>query len=97
MKRRRFIVVVNDASPNQQNTITAFFKNSNFAYWHWFKDLWLVIDTTGTWDAGVLRDKLNELFPPLHKFVSQVHSGKTWGINGNPESFPWLHDEWARE
>jgi hypothetical protein len=95
--RRHFIIVVNDATAEQQNAVTNHFTNRNgIGYWHWYSDMWLLIDSTNFWNAETLRDKLNELLPANHKFVCEVRYPANWAAFGNPDTFPWLHNEWSK-
>ena len=95
--KRRFIIVVNGATAQQQNAVSAIFTNRpNIGYWHWYNDMWLVVDLTNAWTAETLRNKLNEVVPANHKFVSEVGHGMGWAVFGNTETFPWLHNDWTK-
>ncbi|HTL73205.1 MAG TPA: hypothetical protein VL863_07865 [bacterium] len=95
--KQRFVIVTANSTPIQENLITQFFKNGNFSYWHWFPELWLVIDNTATWNPGNLRDKINELTPDLHNIVFRVDDKTAWAIRGMQSTFPWLHNDWSKD
>ncbi len=93
--KRNFVVCVDDATREQQDKLTQFFKEeANVGYWHWFNDLWLVTDPYNNWSAGSLRDKIREMLPGAHNVVIQIDGSNTWSGFGNTKMFEWFHDTW---
>lgn len=90
---KRFILVVDNPTKEQQNAVTQFFKN-RLGYWHWFSDVWLLTDTTNTWTVTSIRDKVRELIPGARLLVFPIASGTVWAGSGKTEMFKWLHNTW---
>ena len=96
--KRRFVIAIDDATSDQQNTVTEFLKDkANVGYWHWFSDVWLVSDPYQKWTAKELRDELSSLIPASHKLVVQIDGDNTWSGFGNTKMFEWLQDTWTKE
>jgi hypothetical protein len=93
--KRRFVLCVDNATKEQQDTLTEFLKEtSELGYWHWFSDVWLVIEYDQTWTAGKFRDHLNHIIPGANKMVFQIDGDNTWSGFGNEQMFKWMKDTW---
>ncbi len=93
--KKRFILVIDNPTKEQQNAVTNFFKNQ-LGYWHWFSDVWLLTDTTNTWTVSSIRDTVKELIPEARLLVFAIGSGTAWAGSGKTEMFKWLHNTWKR-
>lgn len=93
--KKRFILVIDNPTKEQQNAVTNFFKNQ-LGYWHWFSDVWLLTDTTNTWAVSSIRDTVKELIPEARLLVFAIGSGTAWAGSGKTEMFKWLHNTWKR-
>ena len=95
--KRRFIVIINDASNTEQDVVTAHFRGvPGIGFWHWFSDVWLIVDTTNKLNAENLRNRLNELLPNSHKIVINAENVNNWAAYGRTENFQWFRDEWDK-
>ena len=94
--KRKFVVCVDDATKEQQDSLTQFFEKADVGYWHWFSDLWLVADPYNKWSATSLRDKTNEILPGAHSVVIQIDDSDTWSGFGNPKMFEWFRNTWDK-
>ena len=94
--KKRFILVIDNPTKEQQNAVTNFFKSRLLGYWHWFSDVWLLTDITNTWTVTSLRDKVQELIPEVEMIVLTVGSDSTWAGFGKKTKFKWLHNTWKR-
>jgi hypothetical protein len=96
--KRRFVVFVDRATPEQQNVITQFFHNTkDVGFWHWFTDAWLVTDSTMKWTAPQLRNALKEIVPRLQLLVLQIDKVSSFAAFGDDQMFPWLRDVWSKD
>lgn len=93
--KKRFILVIDNPTKEQQNAVTNFFKNQ-LGYWHWFSDVWLLTDTTNTWTVSSIRDTVKGLIPEARLLVFAIGSGTAWAGSGKTEMFKWLHNTWKR-
>jgi len=93
--KQRFVVLADEISKEQQDVITAFFKEQPTGYWHWFKDSWLIIDISNVWSVAKIRDKIQELVPGVNVLVLKVESGTDWAGFGRKDKFEWLHETWV--
>jgi hypothetical protein len=94
--KQRFVVLVDDATPVQQNSVTLFLKGK-FGYWHHFSDAWLVTSSSGDWTAARLRDELKNVVPGPSVLVLKVDSPNGWAAFGTKGVFQWLHSTWSTE
>ncbi|MES1934325.1 hypothetical protein T35B1_17051 [Salinisphaera shabanensis T35B1] len=92
--KNRFILVVDDATKEQRDEITRFFKEQQTGYWHWFKDTWLITDISQRWNSVSLRDAIQRLVPGVNTLILKVESGTDWAAFGRKEQFEWLHKTW---
>ncbi|HPQ43897.1 MAG TPA: hypothetical protein PKZ42_06670 [Syntrophales bacterium] len=93
MNKKRFILVIDNATEIQQNTVSNYFKD-HMGYWHWFSDAWLLTDSTNTWNVASIRDKVQELIPDVDMIVLAIESNTDWAGFGQTKKFEWLHDTW---
>lgn len=93
---KRFIVLVDDATPDEQNTVTEHFRASPYGFWHRFSDGWLITDRTGEnkVTAAGLRDELKRLVPGKTTLVVQMDNPTGWAGFGQTEAFQWLNEVW---
>ncbi len=91
--KKRFILVIDGATKEQQNIITIFFKD-RMGYWHWFSDAWLLTDSSNTWTVSSIRDKVQELIPGINMIVLAIESDTEWAGFGQANRFDWLNDTW---
>jgi hypothetical protein len=94
--KRRFIVMVDDATREQQNKLTAYFR-SKVGFWHYFSDIWLVVESKMDWEPRSLRDEVRNLLPGKSVLVFAVESPQRWAAFGKIGMFKWLKDEWLKE
>ena len=94
--KQRFIVLVDDATPEQQNAVTLFLKGK-VGYWHHFSDSWLVTTSDPTWSPAKLRDEVRRVVPGPSILVLKVDTPKGWSGFGAKGMFDWLHSTWSKE
>ena len=92
--KNRFILVINDTTKEQQDTITCFFKDAGQGYWHWFSDLWLLTDSSDTWTLITIREKVRELIPSGSFLVFSVENGKEIAGYCPREMIEWITKDW---
>ena len=97
--KNRFILIIDSPSKEQQDSVTQFFREQynqgqDCSYWHWFSDLWLLVDNTNTWTVDKLRDKIKELIPGAHLLVFLVEKGNLWSGFGPKKMGNWLYSTW---
>lgn len=92
--KNRFVLLIDNATKEQQNTITNLFKSKGLGYWHWYSDAWLLTDASLKWDQGSIRDLVQEYLPGVDTLVIKVESAYQWAGFGKKEKFAWLHESW---
>lgn len=91
--KRRFVLIIDNATKEQQNVVTNYFKEM-LGYWHWFSDAWLLTDANSQWSVASIRDKVQELIPGVDMIVLRVESDNDWAGFGQKNKFEWLHSTW---
>jgi hypothetical protein len=94
--KQRFVILVDDATPAQQNAVTLFLKGK-VGYWHHFSDAWLVASNSGEWTAAKLRDELTKVVSGPSVLVLKIDSPKGWAAFGTKGIFAWLHSTWSTD
>lgn len=93
---QRFLVVFDDATPEQQNLITEYFASMDYGYWHQMTDVWLVADADISLTAADLRNALKTLVPRGTLLVMRIDDPRAWAGFGKPKVFEWLKTEWTK-
>lgn len=88
-------VVVDEATAQEQNSITDLFKSKGWGYWHWVHNIW-VLDTPSdeSYRIGELRDEIKKLVSDEALIFVTDASSRNWGGWGNPEKFNWFNENW---
>jgi hypothetical protein len=93
-----FVIVVENASKEQRDTITHRLKGTNFGLWHWIETMWLV---TGVED-GVTPKSFCEWLEQtpgidgLTYIVLKVNGPcPYWGRN-NEKAWDWMSKNWGK-
>lgn len=96
--KKRFIVSTNLATNQQNEAFKTFIRANNFGWWRWLIGTWLIIDWTGQWDVGSIRDALQVTCPGVNCLVIEVPRGDTWagfGTTADPHNmFRWIENYW---
>ncbi len=93
--KRRFAVIVDDATRQQQDAITALFKNlPSVGYWHWFSDLWLLTDPESCHTSSEIRILVNETINRSDILVLQIDAGEHWAAHWSKNMGDWMRNTW---
>jgi hypothetical protein len=98
--KKRFVVVIDNTTVEQDAAFREYLKKEKFNWWHWLESLWLIIDYNGKWDVKRLRDEVNKFYTSENLLVLEIgESGSHWSGYGPkaPERnmFKWLHEHWT--
>lgn len=93
---RHFIMLVDDATTDQQNAVTKSFRGKPQGFWHIFSDAWLLMDPTNQLTVDSLRDHLKAVVPGAWTLVFPIDRPETWAGYGRSEDFKWLHEVWKQ-
>jgi hypothetical protein len=91
---RRFIMMVDDATAQQQDAVTKYLKTTDHGFWHYFSDCWLITDHSDTLTCDVLRDEVNRIMPGKTTLVVQMDNPTQWAGFGQTEHFKWVNEVW---
>ncbi len=96
---KRFIIMLNSATAEQNNALLEWIKFEQVGWWHWLKDSWLIATRQNHLTAESVRDKIGEICPGVHNLVIELKEGEgTWaGFGPNTDDknmFTWLKDNW---
>jgi hypothetical protein len=98
--KKRFMVVINRATPENERSITDLFSNKGLGWWHWLKNIWLISDPNGTLSATAVRDSISQILPATHSLVIEIDNNgvDTWAARGTnaEQMFSWLHKNWTK-
>ena len=92
---RRFALIVDDATREQQDSVTNWLRTTELSFWHYLSDVWLVLDSRDTETTVSLRDHLKQAVPGKTTMVLKVDGPNNWAAFGPTDKFKWLHSTWA--
>lgn len=92
---RRFVAIVDDASKEQQDTVTNWLRSTPLGFWHYLTDVWLIADWQDKHTTVTIRDQFRALLPGKTTLVLTVEDPNAWAGFGPSDGFKWLHSTWA--
>jgi hypothetical protein len=94
---RKFVVVVEKVSAPQQDAITNFVKAQGWDFWHWYENLWLVVDPTEIWTSQGISDAIRRMLSPdeINIMVLGVTDPMTYWGRAPQESWAWMQLKWG--
>ena len=90
---RKFVILVNAPSTQQQNALSKFLQGTPCGYWHYLSDAWLVVDSRPASTAASWRDEIQTLLPGKNILVFSV-TVEDWAGNMPKKNFEWLQKSW---
>lgn len=100
--KKRFIVIIESSTKEQDDAFLAWIDDQHLGWWHWFQNVWLLSNPSGHLTASTVRDKIDEYFPRKDTLVIELKEGEgtTWSGFG-PKSekgnmFAWLKRNWRK-
>jgi hypothetical protein len=98
MESRRFIVLADVRSPEQEQAVTGALKKLG-TWWHWIPNSWLVVTEEGT-SAKDIRDELGKLQGIGVRIVLD-YDNNTWAAGGSTvagpqDVFEWIKKSWKK-
>ena len=98
---RKFVLAIDDLSDKQEDELISYLNDSEFNWWHWIGDLWLVIDNSDSYDETRLRDIISEDLGMrttiLVMFVKDTTAVKLSGLvptEHKAEITDWIQNKW---
>ena len=92
---KKFVVGVENLSPEQQKLFRDFIQKDGSGWWHWIEGLWLVDAATDELTVSKIRDKIKNISKDSNTLVLEV-SPITWATFG-PESEDYSFKKWVQE
>jgi hypothetical protein len=95
---KRFVIATDPLTPDQEKALTQF--ASQYLWWHWLPNLWLLKDEAGTLKVATIRDQLSAMDQTLRCIVMEVEE-KDWAARSSPDSkgnnmVDWIRAHWDR-
>lgn len=99
--KKRFIVLIERSTKDQNESFLSWIKGQKLSWWHWFQNVWLLSNSSGSFSAESIRDNVKEFYPGANIFVEELREGEgTWaGLGPNSEErnmFSWLRRTWRK-
>jgi hypothetical protein len=95
--KRRWLVLVDDATTDEQNKLTQYLRERSWGFWHYFSDAWLIAADDAKLSSLALRDQVVKLLPGKTVLVLFVAEGKTWAAFGPVKTFDWVRSNWETD
>ena len=100
--KRRFIVLLDSATPEQDKEFKKWVKEQGFGYWHWLSQSWLLVSTDSDVKAGDVRSKAMEIYDECDRLLVLELRGTshdTWAGFGprkqTTNMFTWIKNHWG--
>lgn len=100
--RKRFIVLVDNSTLEQEEEFIKYIKENRFGWWHYINNSWL-ITTNNDIKASDIRDVLKNVFTKENNLVIELRGATddTWAGFGPKNSkrnmFTWLKNTWNKK
>jgi hypothetical protein len=94
--KKRFILCVDGCTKEEQNSLSQYFRAQRpvLGFWHYYSDMWLIVDVNDVWTHVTLRDKMIEILPNKSIFITGVTEGSLYAMRGRKDSFGWFKTQW---
>lgn len=100
--RKRFIILVDNTTLEQEQAFIAYIKEEGFGWWHYINNSWLLTINSDI-KASDIRDELKEIFEDEFNLVIELRgdTDDTWagfGPSSNKrDMFKWLKTTWRKK
>jgi hypothetical protein len=94
---KRFVLLVNQASKSEEDTITEYFRQSGYGFWHWFNNVWALIPPTDDVTTVQIVTKVRELVPSIFSLVLEVEGEGDFAGYGPKKNYDWLKSGWFQD
>ncbi|MEO8465821.1 MAG: hypothetical protein ABI640_10820 [Gammaproteobacteria bacterium] len=94
---RRFVLLVDEATAQEQDTVTKHLQTTPYGFWHHLSDAWLMTDRTDKLTTVELRDQIHRLLPGKTILAVRMDDPNIWAAIGHAEQFKWLNEAWNRD
>jgi hypothetical protein len=94
---KKLMVALDGGNREQRDAITYHLNSKGWQIWHWYGDLWLLANVPDQSTPYALWSELNAL-PPLKgksMLVSTVENHPLFFGVANPQSWPWMNENWG--
>ena len=97
--KKKFIVCINDSNREQDKKFIEFLRAHGLGWWHYLKNTWLIVDSSGEKSVNEIRDIAKDSFDKAYNLVFQLNEDEgTWSGFG-PSSdkrnmFKWIKENW---
>ena len=93
MAGKRFVVMVGDIEPVDQDRVTEYLKGK-VGWWHHLPFSWLVASSDEAMTSKSLRDGVRTAVPGGDVLVVELGAGSDWAIWGPVSQADWLKRNW---
>ena len=98
--KKRFVVMLDSSTQEQNQAFLAFIQNQSLNWWHWLTNSWLIIGANVS--ADEISAKVQQIYPNIHHLVIELRTDGTeewygFGPSGEKRNmFPWLQQYWKK-
>jgi hypothetical protein len=99
--KKRYVIALSSATPEQNDAFRKYLVGLQVGWWHWFDNLWLVVDGYDLVQGRELRSKAREIYLGAHNLVMELRpDDDVWygfGPAGEIQNmFKWLEKNWRK-
>lgn len=99
---KRFIVLLERSTKEQNDAFLSFAKKHKLGWWHWIPNAWLLKGKDTTINASEIREAARDAYGSANNFVIELNEdGDTWsGFGPKTEKrnmFNWIHRNWKQD
>lgn len=94
--KKRFIVLLDQATQQQDTAFIEYLREKGFGWWHWIPNSWLVYSHTEL-TAAELRDEIKNIYPEATSIVLEGSPGGWAGFGPKSDTknmFKWIEESW---
>lgn len=93
---KKFIILADGLTAEQQNAITRFIQDRGWGFWHWHTNTWLLAGLPDDWTPRRLQVDLEEsLKLQTSMIIMSISDPITFFGRAPEEAWPWLQQRWG--
>ena len=100
--KKRFVVLLDATTKEQSDAFLAAARGKGLSWWHWIRNAWLFVDSSGAMTASELRELADVHYPGVDKIVLELRpdGSDTWSGYGPTKEgknmFSWVQKNWVK-
>jgi hypothetical protein len=89
----KHFILLASGTTEQYNQVTQIFQGTNYGYWHWIDNVWLIRSPFDGDTAAGFRNNIMNRIPGLHFIILETRP-RDWARFSDNKWQEWLDNQW---